>query len=166
MSKKKEKMEVEEEEEEEEESGEIDNAKVLEKYKYAATATNTALTTVLKEIVPGKKVFDICLVGDKALKEAATAIPIKTKDKGLAFPCSISVNNTACHYSPLKDEEKPVVLKEGDLVKVDLGVQVDGYISVTAHTTIATSSLNKQQQEERQMSSQQHIMPARLHCVC
>jgi len=127
-------------EEEEEQSTDLDNPEVVEKYKLAATAANTAMAAVLKEILPGKKVFDICVIGDKALKEATTAIPLKTKDKGAAFPCSISVNNTAVHYSPLRDDEKQVILKEGDLVKIDLGAHVDGFVSACAHTTIATAN--------------------------
>lgn len=37
------------------------------------------------------------------------------------------------HYSPLVSEDD-VVIKEGDIVKIDMGVHVDGYIAVVAHT--------------------------------
>ena len=37
------------------------------------------------------------------------------------------------HYSPLVSEDT-VEIKEGDIVKIDLGVHVDGYIAVVAHT--------------------------------
>jgi len=37
-------------------------------------------------------------------------------------------------FSPLPGD--PAVLKDGDLVKIDLGAHIDGYISVCAHTTI------------------------------
>ena len=48
-----------------------------------------------------------------------------------AFPVNISINNIAAHYtSPLKDDN--LVIKETDVVKVDLGVHVEGYIVDTA----------------------------------
>lgn len=36
--------------------------------------------------------------------------------------------------APLPQQEE---IKEGDIVKVDLGVHIDGYIAVVAHTVIA-----------------------------
>ena len=51
-----------------------------------------------------------------------------------AFPCNISVNEVTAHYtSPLNDE---YLLKRGDLVKIDLGAQVDGYIADSAITVL------------------------------
>ena len=57
----------------------------------------------------------------------------KKIEKGSAFPTCISVNNCVGHYSPLPAEDK-IVIAEGDLVKIDLGVHVDGYVAVVAHT--------------------------------
>ena len=54
---------------------------------------------------------------------------------GIAFPTSISVNNCVCHFSPLKSDQD-YILKEGDLVKIDLGVHVDGFIANVAHTSV------------------------------
>lgn len=60
-------------------------------------------------------------------------------DKGgrLAFPCNVCVNDVAAHYSSPSGDVKRV--SEGALVKVDLGVHVDGYIADTA-TTISFDS--------------------------
>ncbi|MEK6807591.1 MAG: type II methionyl aminopeptidase [Nanoarchaeota archaeon] len=44
-----------------------------------------------------------------------------------AFPCNISVNDVAAHHIPSADET--TVLKEGDLLKLDLGVHIDGAIA-------------------------------------
>jgi len=62
----------------------------------------------------------------------------KKIEKGSAFPTCISVNNCVGHYSPLVSEDK-VVLAEGDLVKIDLGEHVDGYVAVVAHTLLCTA---------------------------
>jgi methionyl aminopeptidase len=49
-----------------------------------------------------------------------------------AFPTNISINEVAAHYSPRSDDK--LVFKKGDLVKVDVGAHVDGYIGDTART--------------------------------
>jgi len=48
-----------------------------------------------------------------------------------AFPVNVSINNIAAHYtSPIKEDN--LTINELDLVKVDLGVHVEGYIVDTA----------------------------------
>lgn len=49
-----------------------------------------------------------------------------------AFPLNISVNEIAAHYTP--DVNDSLVFKTDDLVKVDIGVHVNGYISDVAFT--------------------------------
>ncbi len=49
-----------------------------------------------------------------------------------AFPCGIGVGEVTAHYAPPSDDER--VIKEKDVVKVDLGVHIDGYIADTATT--------------------------------
>ena len=44
-----------------------------------------------------------------------------------AFPCNVSVNDIAAHHIPSADEK--FVLKEGDLLKIDLGVHINGAIA-------------------------------------
>jgi len=51
-----------------------------------------------------------------------------------AFPCNISINEITAHYtSPSQDK---TVFKNGDLVKIDLGAHVDGYIADSAISVI------------------------------
>ncbi len=52
-----------------------------------------------------------------------------------AFPVNLSVNEVAAHYSPVPWKELRV--EEGDLVKIDVGVQVDGYIADVALSRVA-----------------------------
>jgi len=66
-------------------------------------------------------IIDIC--------EKAEAL---TREKGgkPAFPCNVSVNEIAAHYtSPPNDKQ---TIPEKSIVKVDLGVHIDGYIADTA----------------------------------
>ena len=51
---------------------------------------------------------------------------------GIAFPVNIAVNEIAAHFSPRHDDN--LVFKKGDVVKLDVGAHVDGYIADTAIT--------------------------------
>nr|GME13947.1 ERBB-3 BINDING PROTEIN 1 [Ipomoea batatas] len=58
----------------------------------------------------------------------------KKIERGVAFPTCISVNNIVCHFSPLSNDA--TVLEEGDMVKIDMGCHIDGFIAVVAHTLV------------------------------
>jgi len=123
-----------------EEQLEIPHPDVVTKYQSGAAIANRALAEVVKEVQPGKVAVDLCALGDKIINEEVVKIYSKGKiDKGVAFPTCISVNNCAGHYSPLSDD-RSVILQEGDVVKIDLGVQIDGFISQVAHTVVATAN--------------------------
>lgn len=57
---------------------------------------------------------------------------IKELNAEIAFPVNISVNNIAAHFTPNKDDKN--IFKENDVVKIDIGVHIDGYIGDTATT--------------------------------
>ncbi|MGD0995570.1 MAG: type II methionyl aminopeptidase [Candidatus Bathyarchaeia archaeon] len=74
------------------------------------------------------------------VKENMLVIDVCEKTEGLirakggkpAFPCNVSINEVAAHYtSPPNDT---VRIPEGSTVKVDLGAHVDGYVTDTAFT--------------------------------
>jgi methionyl aminopeptidase len=48
-----------------------------------------------------------------------------------AFPCNISLNEVASHFTPEDDAQR---FRKGDVVKIDIGVHIDGYIADTATT--------------------------------
>ena len=49
-----------------------------------------------------------------------------------AFPVNIARNHMAAHFTPKTDDHQ--VFKKGDLVKLDVGAHIDGYIADTAIT--------------------------------
>lgn len=57
---------------------------------------------------------------------------IKGSGAGVAFPTNIAVNKIAAHYTPDHGEETKFV--RGDVVKIDVGAQIGGYIGDTAKT--------------------------------
>jgi len=58
----------------------------------------------------------------------------KNMEKGIAFPTCVSSNEICGHYSPLTSESTEI--QEGDLLKIDLGCHIDGFIAVAAHTIV------------------------------
>ncbi len=49
-----------------------------------------------------------------------------------AFPCNICINDVAAHYTPIIGDTS--IIPSRSLVKIDIGVSVDGYIADTAVT--------------------------------
>jgi methionyl aminopeptidase len=68
------------------------------------------------------------------LIEIAEKIEALILEKGgnWGFPCNLSVNSLAAHYSPPPGDK--TTIGEKDVVKVDFGVHIDGYIADTAFT--------------------------------
>lgn len=110
----------------------MDNA-IYEKYKLAGNIAADARDHGVSLLKPGVRLLDV-----------ATDIEtrIKHNGAGLAFPVNIALNTLAAHYSPRHDD--PLVFKKGDVVKLDVGAHIDGYIADTAITIeIGTHSYEK-----------------------
>ncbi|TMW53579.1 hypothetical protein DOY81_001343 [Sarcophaga bullata] len=117
---------------------------VVTKYKLAGEIVNRTLKAVIDLCVAGGSVRDICTKSDALITEETNKVYKKEKDlkKGIAFPTCLSVNNCVCHFSPSKNDPD-YELKDGDVVKIDLGAHIDGFIAVAAHTVIVGSSSGK-----------------------
>lgn len=122
-------------EEDPEKIEDLRNPKVVTKYREAGDIANAALKQVIQKCKAGTKIVDICTAGDAYITEATGKIYKTGKvEKGTAFPTCVSVNHIVGHYSPLPNESTE--LKDGDVVKIDLGVHIDGYAAVVAHTLV------------------------------
>jgi methionyl aminopeptidase len=102
--------------------------KILEAGKIGAKARDEG-ARLIKE---GAKVLDICEAVEKIIMESG-AFP--------AFPCNLSINSEAAHYSPLIEDEKTIPADA--VVKLDIGAHIDGYISDTAVTVSLGSRYEK-----------------------
>ncbi|KAG1662560.1 hypothetical protein FOA52_003939 [Chlamydomonas sp. UWO 241] len=125
----------------EEEQFDLSNSDVVTKYKAAADIANKAIAEVLAGVKVGAKVVDLCAAGD-AVINAECKLIFKNKNlgpdaKGVAFPTCISINSVVGHFCPLADDA--TVLAEGDLIKIDLGVHIEGFIATQATTQVVTS---------------------------
>ncbi len=70
----------------------------------------------------------------KTLLEVAEKVEKKIEELGgkPAFPVNISINDVAAHFTPKKKDLTK--FQPGDVVKIDVGVHIDGYIADTATT--------------------------------
>jgi len=95
----------------------------LEALRRAGAIASQVRKRVVGLVKPGVKLIDICEKVEQWIGELGGEP---------AFPCNVDVDHVAAHYtSPIDDETR---VSEGSLVKVDIGVHVDGYIADTAVT--------------------------------
>jgi methionyl aminopeptidase len=68
------------------------------------------------------------------LLELAEKLESLIREKGAkpAFPVNLSINDIAAHYTP--EHQDKAVIGEKDLLKIDVGAQIDGFIGDTAAT--------------------------------
>lgn len=114
---------------------------VVTKYKMASDMANSILKKIIAECKNGASARSICELGDKLVLEETGKVYKKEKElkKGIGFPTCISINNIVCHFSPLHSEADNI-LQDGDLVKIDMGVHIDGFIGAVAHTVVVGAS--------------------------
>ena len=74
-------------------------------------------------VVPGASILELVDTIEQAILDEGA---------GIAFPLNISINEDAAHDTAGPGDER--LFSEGDVVKVDLGVHIDGYVADTAQT--------------------------------
>jgi methionyl aminopeptidase len=119
-----EEIQVEEKEQESEESSD-------DKYRRAGKIASQVRKEILPQVKIGASALEICETVETRITELGG---------GIGFPTNVSINEVAAHYS--SPEEDTTVIQEGDVVKIDIGVHIDGYIADTATTVSFDSELD------------------------
>jgi len=96
---------------------------IPEQYRTSGNIVKEVKPLVEAAVKPGAKFLEVC---DLAREE------VEKRGGRLAFPTGIGVNDVTAHYAPQEGDES--VFAEKDLVKVDFGVHVDGYVTDTSVT--------------------------------
>ncbi|HVS87634.1 MAG TPA: type I methionyl aminopeptidase [Candidatus Acidoferrum sp.] len=105
------------------------SAEELEKMHRAGLLVHEVLTALRASVKPGMTTMDL----EKIAAEKIAGKPGKAAFKGYrGYPCALctSVNNEIVHGIPSPKRK----LKEGDIVSVDFGMEVDGYFADSAVT--------------------------------
>lgn len=102
--------------------GEFDK-EAVEKFKLSGRILREAREEIKSYVREGMMIIDICEKAEELIKK---------KGAKPAFPCNVSINEVAAHYtSPPGDKKR---IPENSVVKVDIGAHVDGYVTDTAVT--------------------------------
>jgi curved DNA binding protein len=128
-----------------EEIADLSNPDVTTKYRSAGDIVNKALQKVVDACLEDADIATICEMGDKYMEEETGKLynkkpkggdekTARKMEKGIAFPTCLSVNEIVGHFSPLKGESRQ--LKAGDVVKIDMGCHIDGFITQAGHTVV------------------------------
>ena len=95
----------------------------IEEYLKAGKIASEVREMVRAKDWIGKTVYENCEeVEGEIIKKGAKC----------AFPVNASINEIAAHYTA--EPNDPITIKDTDLVKIDLGAQINGYIADTAVT--------------------------------
>jgi methionyl aminopeptidase len=95
----------------------------LECYRQAGKIAGSVREMTKNKDYIGKTLGEIC---DEIEKE------IRSKGGFPAFPVNVSLNEIAAHYTAEPNDQN--IVKDGDVLKIDIGVHIDGYIADTAVT--------------------------------
>ncbi|HSB50871.1 MAG TPA: type II methionyl aminopeptidase [Nitrosopumilaceae archaeon] len=95
----------------------------VDDYIKAGKIASQVRENVRKKNWVGKTVYEICEeIESEIIKYGAKC----------AFPVNTSLNEVAAHYTAEPNDQKTIM--DSDLVKIDLGAQINGYIADTAVT--------------------------------
>ena len=96
---------------------------IFERYRDAGILASRILREGAQDIKVGYSYLQLVESVESRVKEAGA---------DLAFPLNVSLNEDAAHDTASTGDER--LFSKGDVVKLDLGVQLDGYIADTATT--------------------------------
>lgn len=99
------------------------DAEAIEKYRKAGNLAARAREYGAGLVKPGVKMIDVADAVERFIRENGGEC---------AFPCCISLDADAAHETPAVLDER--VFQEGQVVKLDCGTQIDGWIGDTAIT--------------------------------
>lgn len=98
------------------------DAEILEKYRMAGRILAEVLAEARPRVEIGASLLDVANFVEDAIRSKG-ALP--------AFPCNISLDRNAAHYTPSPGD----TTRFGEnMIKLDIGVHVDGYIADAAVT--------------------------------
>ena len=122
----------------------LENEDNLQKYKDAGQVATKVMNKLVKSASPGKKLSDLSKQGNQLIKSELLNVHKDVVDKGVLFPLCLSLNEVpGNNVVDVVDDKDSTVLQEGDLLKIELGVHIDGFPAQIAFTTLVANSQEK-----------------------
>lgn len=143
----------------------LSNPDTLTKYRTAAAISTNILAAVTGKInyhlrlsahlltalpglcVEGARIIEVCQKGDELLKnEISKVYRSKSTGKGIGHTVTVSPSSYVTPYTPLVSDtdEAATELKAGEVVKIQLGAQIDGFAALVCDSIVIPSSKNAQ----------------------
>lgn len=110
---------------------------MVTKYHTAASICGKIYSELKEKIISGTRITkDISSYGNQRIMEELSQVYKKEKDKKIAFPVSVSLNNCLGNfiYDYQNETSEYNTIKETDVIKIELGVCIGGCISVLCET--------------------------------
>ncbi len=104
---------------------------ILKNYIVAGQIASTVRENARKKNHIGRTLFEIC---------ESIENEIALLGGNPAFPVNVSLNEIAAHYTA--EPQDQIKVQDNDVLKIDLGVHIDGYIADTAVTISYNSKYN------------------------
>ena len=101
----------------------IKSPEQIEKMRGAGRLTAKVLEALSDVICPGMTTMDIDVFCEKYIRDTLNAIPGSKGQYGYPYSVNTSLNHVICHGMPSAKQ----ILKQGDIVNVDVTVISDGY---------------------------------------
>jgi methionine aminopeptidase len=113
----------------------------LTKYNTSAKICGIVIKEIFAKIRSGEmlNVRELCDYGDNRIQEECNSIYKRETIKGVAFSTSISLNDCVGYYIYEDGIHEYNTIKPGDIVKVELGVNISGCIANLGETMIYTN---------------------------
>lgn len=114
----------------------LHNDSFLNNYHKAAEVHRQVRGWVQDNVWPGQALTDIAVGiedGVRALLDNPGLEIGQGLESGMGFPTGLALNNCVAHYTP-NPGQKEVFLQESDVMKVDFGVHINGWIVDSAFT--------------------------------
>ncbi|GIK03678.1 methionine aminopeptidase 2 [Aspergillus viridinutans] len=111
------------------------NNDFLQEYRQAAEVHRQVRQYAQKTIKPGQTLTEIAEGIEDAVRALTGHQGLEEGDNlkgGMGFPCGLSINHCAAHYTP--NAGNKMVLQQGDVMKVDFGAHINGRIVDSAFT--------------------------------
>jgi len=155
----------------------LNNPDTLTKYKTAAQISQKVLQDVLGLCIEGETIISVCEKGDKILEEETSKVykgkkilkgkksflqsccniglemwlVLNILQSGISHPTTVSPSSYVTPYTPLASdvEEAATKLSAGDVIKVQLGAQIDGLGTIVCDNIVVAPKDGKADIDEK-----------------
>ena len=124
------------------------SGKGLEEFRQAGQIARRVREKASALVREGVRVLELC----EEVEEA-----IRSEGAEPAFPCNVGINEVAAHYTSLPGDELRIPPRS--IVKIDLGVCLNGYIADTAVTVALAPDLEPLAEASRTVSYTHLTLP-------